>query len=282
MPLPQLDLISYKQIVDMALIEDIGTGDITSRALVDKNAKARASIVAKEDFVLSGLDVAHYAFYALDENVKFNPLYKDGDRIKKGSTILEVEGLAAKLLQSERVALNFLQRLSGVATLTAKYVDKVKHTKVKVVDTRKTTPGLRVLEKYAVNCGGGYNHRTGLFDGVLIKENHIRAAGSISNAIKACRETAHHLIKLEVEVTNLKELEEALDNGAEVIMLDNFSVADIVKAVSINSGKAILETSGNVNLDTISSLAETGVDIISVGKLTHSALAVDISMLFEV
>jgi len=281
MSLEHLDHISYIEIVDMALKEDIGTGDITSRALVDSSARAKAYMVAKEDFVLSGMDVARYAFCKLDKDVTFTPLFKDGDKIKRGDKILKLEGFATKLLQAERVALNFLQRLSGVATLTASYVDKVKHTKVRVVDTRKTTPGLRALEKYAVRCGGGYNHRIGLFDGVLIKENHIRAAGSIANAIKACRETVHHLIKIEVEVTNLAELQEALENRADVIMLDNFSADNIIEAVKITDGKAILETSGNVNLDTIAKLAETGVDIISVGKLTHSAPAVDISLLFE-
>lgn len=270
-----------RKLVRMALREDIGPGDLTVRACVPEQVRATARLIAREELVLAGIEAARIAFLELDPDCRFLQSASDGERIGAGREILVVEGLAAPLLMAERVALNFLQHLSGVATVTAAYVAAVAHTRVRVVDTRKTTPGLRSLEKYAVRCGGGKNHRVGLFDGVLIKENHIRAAGGIAAAVTACRREAHHLTRIEVEVTSLAELGEAVDAGADVVMLDNFPLDQIPLAVAQAAGRVLLEVSGGVDLDRIRAIAETGVDLISVGRLTHSAPSVDISMLFD-
>jgi len=277
----RLDPAAFEAIVEFALAEDIGSGDLTTRACIDPVRPASARLIAREEMIVAGLDVVRHIFRRLDADCHFPFARDDGDRLDPDSEILVVMGSAAGLLQAERTALNFLQRLSGVATLTHQYAEAVQGTNTRVVDTRKTTPGLRTLEKYAVRCGGGHNHRTGLFDGVLIKENHIRAAGSIASAVKACQAEVSHLIQVEVEVTDLAELDEALQAGAAVIMLDNFGLDDIRTAVKRTSGNARLEVSGNVTLERIRGLAETGVDLISVGRMTHSARAVDISMLFE-
>lgn len=274
-------MIGVDRIIENALLEDIHTGDITTQAVVPGKREAKARLVAKEAFVLAGIHVAARVFNILDREAVFTPCFADGDVVTKGNTIAEIKGDASSLLQGERVALNLLQRMSGVATLTARYRDAVKGAKARVVDTRKTTPGLRQLEKYAVRVGGGHNHRTGLYDGILIKENHISAAGGISLAVQRAREFAPHTMRIEVETENLEQVKEAMAAGADIIMLDNMDLEMMRRAVALVDGKALLEASGGVNLDTIADIAATGVDIISVGALTHSARAMDISMLLE-
>lgn len=274
-------MLSLDRIIDNALAEDIHTGDITTQAVVLGNNPASARIIAKEDLVLAGLTVAERVFQRLDDAVSFTACLPEGAHVGKGDLIATVEGLAANLLMGERVALNLLQRLSGIATLTARYVEAVHGTKARIVDTRKTTPGLRELEKYAVRIGGGINHRTGLYDGVLIKENHIVAAGGITEAIRRARAYIPHTLKIEIETETLAQVDEALSAGADIIMLDNMSLADMRSAVSAIAGHVLVEASGGVNLETVRAIAETGVDIISVGALTHSPRAMDISMLLD-
>jgi nicotinate-nucleotide pyrophosphorylase (carboxylating) len=270
------------RIIGQALEEDIHTGDITTRSVVPESRPAKARLIAKEQLLLAGIDVARRAFSCLDPQSVFSARFRDGDLLNKGDLIAEVTGDAFLLLQAERVALNLLQRMCGIATLTARYVEAVAGTKARIVDTRKTTPGLRVLEKYAVRVGGGINHRTGLYDGVLIKENHIAAAGGITAAVSRARSYIPHTLKIEVETETLDQVNEALAAGAEIIMLDNMDCATMRRAVEVVAGRALLEASGGVNLETVCPIAETGVDIISVGALTHSCRAMDISMLLEV
>ena len=269
-----------RRIVETALREDIGSGDITTQATVSPDLISQAELVAKEDFVLAGIDVAAEVFRTLDPAVSFESLIEDGQTVKKGEVLAWIKGSAAVLLQGERVALNLLQRMSGIATLTSCFVREVAETEAVVVDTRKTMPGLRVLDKYSVRAGGGTNHRTSLYDGVLIKENHIAAAGSITTAIERARSRAPHTMKIEVETTTLAEVAEALQAEADIILLDNMTLDQLREAVQLIAGRAKAEASGGVNLETIREIAETGVDLISVGALTHSAKAVDISMLF--
>lgn len=269
------------RIIENALAEDIHTGDITTMAVVPKGGDARAILKAKEEMVLAGIEVAARVFHQLDDRIVFTPRCADGELVASGGLIAELSGNAAMLLQGERVALNLLQRMCGIATLTARYVAAVKGTRARVVDTRKTTPGLRVLEKYAVRVGGGTNHRTGLYDGVLIKENHIAAAGGITEAVRRARSYIPHTLKVEIETETLAQAAEALAAGADIIMLDNMDLAAMREAVLLIGGKALVEASGGVNLESIRGIAETGVDIISVGALTHSARAMDISMLLE-
>jgi nicotinate-nucleotide pyrophosphorylase (carboxylating) len=269
------------RIIENALAEDIHTGDITTLAVVPERREARARLTAKEPMVLAGLEAAARVFHLLDPRILVTPRFADGDPLVNGAVIAEILGDAASLLQGERVALNILQRMCGIATLTARYVAAVAGTKARVVDTRKTTPGLRIIEKYAVRVGGGMNHRTGLYDGVLIKENHIAAAGGITAAIGRARAYIPHTMRIEVETETLAEVAEALAAGADIIMLDNMDTAAMREAVALIAGRALVEASGGVNLETIREIAETGVDIISVGALTHSARAMDISMLME-
>lgn len=268
-------------IIKNALEEDIHTGDITTLATVPEPRPAQARLVAKEPLVLAGIEVAARVFTLLDEKIVFTPRRPDGTRVEKGEIVAIISGDARLLLQGERIALNLLQRMCGVATVTARYVDAVQGTKARIVDTRKTTPGLRVLEKYAVRVGGGINHRTGLYDGVLIKENHIAAAGGITEAIRRARGWIPHTLKIEIETETVEEVQEALAAGADIIMLDNMSYDEMRRAVEMIDGKALVEASGGINLDTVRDVAATGVDIISVGALTHSARAMDISMLLE-
>jgi nicotinate-nucleotide pyrophosphorylase (carboxylating) len=270
------------RIIENALAEDIHTGDITTLAVMREKREARARLTAKEPMVLAGIEAAARVFHLLDPRIIFTPLFSDGDTLETGDNIAEMTGDAAALLQGERVALNILQRMCGVATLTARYVAAVKGTKARVVDTRKTMPGFRILDKYAVRVGGGINHRTGLYDGVLIKENHITAAGGIGVAVSRARAWIPHTMKIEVETETLAEVAEALAAGADIIMLDNMNTATMAEAVAMIAGRALVEASGGVNLETIREIAATGVDIISVGALTHSARAMDISMLLEV
>ena len=266
-----------KNLIETALSEDIGSGDITTGATIPVDSTSTAEMLAKQDMVLAGLDVAGEVFHHLDPRVQFTPLAKDGDKIKAGTVIARISGKTRVLLTGERVALNFLQHLSGIATLTAKYVEKVKGLKAEMLDTRKTLPGLRHLEKDAVRMGGGKNHRMGLYDMVLIKDNHIKAAGSITKALEAARTKAAQL-KIEVETRNLDEVREALAAKVDIIMLDNMPVETVREAVNLIAGRALVEASGNVALDTIRAIAETGVDFISTGSITHSAPAADISM----
>ncbi len=268
-------------IIASALAEDIHTGDITTAALLVEAKPIRGFLKAKEELVVSGLDVAGRVFAMLDKGAVFTPLVKDGDRVPAGTVIARMSGDAALLLQGERVALNLLQRMSGVATLTSRYVQAVAGTKARIVDTRKTTPGLRVLEKYSVRVGGGINHRTGLYDGVLIKENHIVAAGGIAEAVKRARAYIPHTLKIEIETETLDEVRQAVAAGADIIMLDNMDTQAMKAAVDLIAGRALVEASGGVNLGSVRGIAETGVDIISVGALTHSAPSMDISMLLE-
>ncbi|MEE9911418.1 MAG: carboxylating nicotinate-nucleotide diphosphorylase [Deltaproteobacteria bacterium] len=267
-----------KKIIKDALAEDIGTGDITTGATVDPQKKGRAVAVAKGDFVVAGLEVFAATFKCLDKNIKVKIRIADGCRAQKGAVIAEVAGSLAVILQAERVALNLLQRMCGIATLAAKYAESVRGTKTKILDTRKTVPGLRVLDKLAVRLGGGTNHRIGLYDGVLIKDNHIEAAGGIAAAVLAQRKHLRRNLKIEVETRNLREVKEALQCGVDIIMLDNMTNKAMKKAVDFVDGRALTEASGNVNLQRVAGIAATGVDFISVGELTHSVRAADISL----
>jgi nicotinate-nucleotide pyrophosphorylase (carboxylating) len=267
-----------KDLIEKALAEDIGPGDVTSEATIRKEARSVAVLLAKQDLVLAGLDAARAVFHHLDADIQLTTSAKDGDRINAGAEFARLTGNTRALLAGERVALNLLQHLSGIATLTARYVERVKGLKAEVLDTRKTLPGLRELEKYAVRMGGGRNHRMGLYDMVLIKDNHIQAAGGITRAVEAVRRNVHPPLKIEVETKTLDEVREALAAKADIIMLDNMSIGVTHEAMKLIAGKALVEASGNVTLETIRSIAETGVDFISSGSLTHSAPAADISM----
>ena len=273
--------LELRRIIKTALQEDIGTGDVTTQATIDPATVSQAELVAKEDFVLAGIHVAEQVFKTLDPDVSFESLIEDGQSVKRGDVLAWVKGSSAILLQGERVALNLLQRMSGIATLTARFVQEVEGTRATIVDTRKTMPGLRVLDKYSVRAGGGSNHRTSLYDGVLIKENHIAAAGGIGIAIERARKRIPHTLKIEVETSTLEEVAEALAAGADIVLLDNMGLKQLEDSVAMIAGKAKAEASGGVNLETVRAIAETGVDLISVGALTHSCRAVDISMLFE-
>lgn len=268
--------------VEQALAEDLGTrGDVTTDATVTARALATATFGARRDGVIAGLAVAEAAFHAVDARVSFTPLVADGDRVKAGAVVARVDGPARALLTAERVALNFLCHMSGIATLTRCYVDAVVGTRARIIDTRKTTPGLRAFEKYAVRCGGGFNHRSGLYDAILIKDNHIVAAGGVEAAIAAARAHAGHMVKIEVEVGDLSELAAALKHPIDAVLLDNMEVLVLRKAVETVGGRVLTEASGGVNLDTVSAIAETGVDLISVGALTHSAPILDLGLDFE-
>ena len=269
------------RIIDIALAEDIHTGDITTLATLPQARRMRARLVAKEPMVLAGIAVAQRVFARLDPAARFEAAFSDADSLQVGDIIARIEGDAAALLQGERVSLNLLQRMCGIATQTAAYVKEIEGTGARVVDTRKTTPGLRVLEKYAVRVGGGTNHRTGLYDGVLIKENHIAAAGGILEAVRRARAYIPHTLKVEVETETLEQVALALQAGADIIMLDNMTLPQMSEAVGLIAGRALVEASGGVNLQSIRAIAQTGVDIISVGALTHSVRAADISMLME-
>jgi nicotinate-nucleotide pyrophosphorylase (carboxylating) len=270
--------------VRAALHEDLGrAGDITSAATIPENRKATAKLVARKPGVIAGLACAAEAFRQLDPNISFQARTRDGERAAARQPLAEIAGDARAILSAERVALNFMTHLSGVATLTAAYAAKIAHTKAKIIDTRKTTPGLRALEKYAVRCGGGVNHRIGLDDAVLIKDNHIAVAGGIAPVLKAARAAVGHLVKIEIEVDTLDQFAEVLKaGGADVVMLDNMDPAVMKRAVEMNAGKLVLEASGGVSLETVAKIAESGVDVISVGALTHSAPTLDIGLDIEI
>jgi nicotinate-nucleotide pyrophosphorylase (carboxylating) len=263
------------------LKEDLGRGDVTTQSVVRGGVRARGQFLAKQDMVLCGLEFAEAVFGVLDNAIALESHAYDGQFIAAGTRFARIEGLAAVLLAGERTALNLLQHLSGVATLTRAFVDKIRGTRARIVDTRKTTPGLRLMEKYAVSVGGGSNHRFGLDDGVLIKDNHIVIAGGVKRAVELARGAAPHLLKVEVEASSVAQVGEALQAGADVIMLDNMQPAEIATAVRLireQSPDTIIEASGSITLDNVREVAETGVDLISVGAITHSARAVDISM----
>jgi len=273
--------LSIDSLIRLALAEDIGSGDKTTGLLVDGHALGRARVIAKEDLVAAGFVPFERVFTFLSAAVACRFLKDEGSVVLKGEPLAELEGPFATLLTGERTALNFLQHLCGIATLTRQYVEKIKPYKAVLLDTRKTTPGWRVLEKEAVRCGGGTNHRMGLFDALLIKENHIAACGGIRPAVAKARSQLSPLLSVEVEVRNFDELQDALAAGPDVIMLDNMTLKDMEKAVAITAGRVPLEASGNVTLDTIADIAATGVDFVSCGAITHSAGAVDVSMLIE-
>ena len=277
-----LNDIMLDKLIMNALSEDVGTGDITTESTIPETARAHGLYKAKESGVLCGIGVAARVFELIDRDIEFTPLKRDGDRIEKGEIIAEVRGKATNVLTGERVGLNLMQRMSGIATRTAEAVAQVEGTGAKICDTRKTTPGLRVVEKYAVKVGGGTNHRFNLADGILIKDNHIVAAGSITNAVKAARANAPHTLKIEVEVETFDELNEALEAGADIIMLDNMSCEDMKKAVGIVNGRAITEASGNMGDRNLREVADCGVDLISIGALTHSVRSLDISLKFRI
>ena len=272
---------SIRKLIQSALEEDISTGDITTTAVLTGNETGNARAFAKAELVAAGIDVFRETFLVLDSRIQFIGCCEDGQVVQKGGSLAEISGNLGSILTAERVALNFLQRMCGIATLTRQYVDEVKGTHAKILDTRKTVPGLRSFDKYAVKIGGGTNHRFGLYDGVLIKDNHIAAAGGISQALARARGRFPHTLKVEVEVKNLSELEEAFASGADTIMLDNMTVGDMKKAVDIIRRRVPLEASGNVTLANVRQIAETGVDFISVGALTHSVPASDISLKIE-
>jgi len=270
-----------EEIVRRALEEDIGPGDVTTLWIVPPQTRLRGRFLVKKAGVVAGLPVAGLVFEWLDPEVRFRPLMKDGTAVRSGDVVAEVEGPGRAILSGERTALNFLQRMSGIATLTRRYVEAVAGTRAVILDTRKTAPGLRLLDKWAVRLGGGQNHRMGLYDMVLIKDNHIAAAGGITKAVEQVRRERGTGLEIEVEVKNLAELEEALTLGVERIMLDNMDLATMRQAVEIAAGWAKLEASGGVTLENVAAIAATGVDYISVGALTHSVKALDISLEIE-
>jgi nicotinate-nucleotide pyrophosphorylase (carboxylating) len=264
-----------------ALAEDIGSGDVTTAAVIPEGHRTKAVFIAKENCIVSGLPFAKRAFQLIDPKVKFRVDKKDGSSLKKGTVFAGVSGSTRSILMAERVSLNLLQRLSGISTLTGRYVDAVKKYKATIVDTRKTVPGLRLFDKYAVRTGGGHNHRFGLYDGILIKDNHIDAAGGIAGAVELARQNARSKMKIEVEAGNIREVRMAIKAGADIVMLDNMSLKNMKKAVELirsDSPETTIEASGGVNLSNVKAYASAGVDLISVGALTHSAHAADISM----
>jgi len=274
----KLDFTEINKIITNALREDIGTGDITTNALINEKDNCKAIILAKDDAVIAGMPIANRVFSIFDDKICFTIKVNDGEFVQRNQTVAEINGNARTILTCERLALNFLQRLSGIATYTHRFLKKVQKYNIKILDTRKTVPGLRLLDKYAVKMGGGTNHRFGLFDGVLIKDNHIKCVGDIVTAIEKAKKENMDNLKTEVEVSNLNEVRDALRSGADIIMLDNMSVEEMSEAVNIVGGKAKLEASGGVNLDSVESIAKTGVDYISIGSLTHSPPSVNISL----
>lgn len=278
---PEISSDELHSLIERALKEDIGEGDVTTTCIVPATQFFRGEILAKEKGIIAGLEVARQTFAHLDSRVDFRLLVADGEWVENGQPVARLHGPARALLSGERVALNFMQRMSGIATLTHRFVERVKGTRAKILDTRKTVPGLRLLDKWAVRLGGGMNHRYGLYDMVLVKENHIAVAGSIGEAVKRVRQNDSRSLPIEVEVKTLSELEEAIELKVDRILLDNMPVSELRKAVEMCRGRIPLEASGNVRLENVRTIAETGVDFISVGALTHSVKALDISLLLK-
>lgn len=269
----------FEKSVKEALLEDLGrAGDITSEAIFNKNIKIEATLVARKCGVLCGTATALTAFQLIDPEIKYDNILIDTALVNSGDIIARINGSATSILAAERVALNFLGHLSGISTLTAKYVSQISHTHAKICDTRKTTPNLRALEKYAVSCGGGVNHRFGLDDAILIKDNHIAVAGGVAAALRAAKQKIGHLVKIEIEVDTLDQLHEALSEGVDVVLLDNMSIPQLAEAVRMINKQALSEASGGISLDTVAAVAETGVNLISVGALTHSAPVLDLGL----
>lgn len=269
----------FEKSVKEALLEDLGrAGDITSQAIFNKNIKIEATLVARKCGVLCGTATALTAFQLIDPEIKYDNILIDSALVNSGDIIARINGSATSILAAERVALNFLSHLSGISTLTAKYVSQISHTHAKICDTRKTTPNLRALEKYAVSCGGGVNHRFGLDDAILIKDNHIAVAGGVAAALRAAKQKIGHLVKIEIEVDTLDQLHEALSEGVDVVLLDNMSIPQLAEAVRMINKQALSEASGGISLDTVAAVAETGVNLISVGALTHSAPVLDVGL----
>lgn len=270
--------IIVDKIIERGLLEDIGTGDITTKSIIPSNLKAKGIIKTSEEGVVAGLGIACLVFKKLDSDITFQEKIKDGTKVARGKVLAEITGPARTILKGERVALNFLQRMSGIATITSKFCQEVKDFPARIVDTRKTTPGLRILEKYAVRMGGGYNHRFGLYDAVLIKDNHIAVAGGIKSAVNSVRKQISHTVKIEVEVENISQFQEALEMKVDIIMLDNMNLDTMKEAVKMAKGKVLIEASGGITLEKARKIAQTGVDLISIGALTHSVKSLDISM----
>jgi nicotinate-nucleotide pyrophosphorylase (carboxylating) len=273
-----LNLLSFEEIVRRALLEDIGPGDVTTEATVPAGARCRAVLLAKESGVICGQQVAESAFRLVDPAVRYEALAAEGTAVPAGAEVARISGPARSILTAERVALNFLQRMSGIATQTRRLTDLVRATGARLVETRKTTPGLRVLEKYAVRVGGGANHRYALHDAILIKDNHIAIAGGVRQAVLAAKSAASHLMRIEVEVENLEQLREALDAGADVVLLDNMPPPLLREAVAMTNKRALLEASGGITEQNLEAVARTGVDVISMGSLTHSVRSLDLSL----
>jgi len=279
--IPMFDKIYLDDLLISFLKEDMPSGDITTDSIINSYSVSKGKFISKDEGIIAGLYIAKRVFQILDPSIAFVNRVSDGDQVKRGQVIAEIEGNTSAILKGERVALNLLQHLSGIATITHKFAKKIEGFPCKIADTRKTTPGLRLLEKYAVKVGGGSNHRISLSDGVLIKDNHIKAAGGIKRAVELARKNIPHTIKIEVETETIEEVIEALEAGADIIMLDNMSIPMMKEAVKIINKKALVEASGNVNLDNIEEIAKVGVDIISVGSITHSVKALDISLKFS-
>lgn len=267
-----------RSVIRSAIEEDLGPGDVTTDAIIDPEITGLAVLIAREELVLAGLPVFEAVFLEISPRIDFEKYFQEGDLVPGGARVCSITGPLSHILKAERTALNFLQRMSGIATLTRQYVEKVGPYKARILDTRKTAPGIRSFDKYAVRTGGGFNHRFGLFDGVLIKDNHIAAAGSISRSIQLAKKGVPHTLKIEVEVENMAGVEEALQAGADVILLDNMSPEQMTRAVQLVSGRVMIEASGGITLDTVTDVAKSGVDLISVGGLTHSPRAADFSL----
>ena len=277
-----LTKFSVEKVLQDALYEDLGqNGDITSNSIIDIESEDSFYMTAREEGTVSGIFLACLTFELVDKNLEFTPNIKDGDKVKKGDVIAKIKGKTRSILSGERTALNFLSHLSGIATSTNQMVELISKTKAKIVSTRKTTPNLRVLEKNAVKDGGGVNHRFGLYDGILIKDNHIAASGSIKESILKAKKNSGHMVKIEIEVDNILQFKEALTTNVDAILLDNFSLNDLKKAVGLNKNNIILEASGKINEKNISGIAKTGIDLISSGWITHSSPALDIGLDFE-
>ncbi|MEY8000944.1 carboxylating nicotinate-nucleotide diphosphorylase [Clostridium sp. Mt-5] len=275
-----MNFLMVDKLIKEALLEDIGYGDVTTDNLIPEGQISQGKFISKESGIAAGIDVAKRVFQILDDSIIFAVKIKEGGRVEKGSVIAEIKGNSRSILKGERVALNIMQRMSGIATKTRRMVELVKDYNVKIVDTRKTLPGFRMLDKYSVKVAGGYNHRLNLSDYVMIKDNHIKAVGSIKKAVEKIKDSLPFTVKIEVEVENLKQLQEAADTEADVIMLDNMDVNEMKKAVKFVEGRFALEASGNVTEENVRDIAAAGVDIISIGALTHSVKALDISLKF--